>query len=205
MTQNLDFIHRFEAGSSEVTLLVLHGTGGDERDLIPLARELAPTAKILSPRGKVLENGAPRFFKRLGMGVFDEADLKLQAADLARFVGQASGQYWFDAGKVYALGYSNGANIAAALLLLHPSVLQGAVLLRPVLPLEVVPAPKLNGKSAFIAAGTQDPWSPNERVQALADVLEQAGTKVELRWQPGGHQLFPVELNAAQHWLTGIM
>ena len=205
MMSTLNFIHRFEAGNSEATLLVLHGTGGDERDLIPLARELAPNAKMLSPRGKVLENGAPRFFKRLGMGVFDEEDLKLQAADLANFVREAAKEYGFDPTKVYAFGYSNGANIAAALMLLHPEVLAGGVLLRPVLPLEVSLLPKLTDKPVFIAAGTQDPWSPNARVQALADSLENAGAKVELRWQPGGHQLFGVEIEAARGWLNQVI
>ncbi|MDX2003991.1 MAG: alpha/beta hydrolase [Meiothermus sp.] len=205
MTSALNFIHCFEPGGSESTLLALHGTGGDERDLIPLAQELAPGAHILSPRGKVLENGAPRFFRRLAMGVFDEEDLRAQAADLASFVRGAAEEYGFDPARVYALGYSNGANIAAALMLLHPEVLAGGVLLRPVLPLEVVPPPQLTGLPVFIAAGTQDPWSPNARVQALADVLEVAGARVELRWQPGGHQLFGVELEAARGWLSKLI
>lgn len=198
----LSFIHRFEAGTSSHTLLLLHGTGGNEHDLVPLAHQLAPGAALLSPRGKVLENGAPRFFKRLAMGVFDEEDLKAQATDLARFVHDATRRYGLDAGKVYALGYSNGANMAAALMLLHPEVLAGAVLLRPVLPLEVAPLPDLTGKTAFLAAGTQDAWSPVARVQALADRLEQAGARVQLRWQQGGHQLYPEELSAAQAWLA---
>lgn len=198
----LSFIHHFEAGTSSHTLLLLHGTGGNEHDLVPLAHQLASGAALLSPRGKVLENGAPRFFKRLAMGVFDEEDLKAQAADLARFVHDATRHYGLDASKVYALGYSNGANIAAALMLLHPEVLAGAVLLRPVLPLEVAPLPDLTGKTAFLAAGTQDAWSPVVRVQALADRLEQAGARVQLRWQQGGHQLYPEELSAAQAWLA---
>lgn len=198
----LSFIHRFEAGTSSHTLLLLHGTGGNEHDLVPLAHQLAPGAALLSPRGKVLENGAPRFFRRLAMGVFDEEDLKAQAADLARFVRDATRRYGLDAGRVYALGYSNGANMAAALMLLHPEVLAGAVLLRPVLPLEVAPLPDLTGKTAFLAAGTQDAWSPVARVQALADRLEQAGARVQLRWQQGGHQLYPEELSAAQAWLA---
>ncbi|GIW23877.1 alpha/beta hydrolase [Meiothermus sp.] len=198
----LSFTHRFEAGTSASTLLLLHGTGGNEHDLVPLAAQLAPGVSVLSPRGKVLENGAPRFFKRLAMGVFDEDDLKAQAADLAQFVRDAAQRYGLDARKVYALGYSNGANMAAALMLLHPEVLAGAVLLRPVLPLEVEPLPDLSGKAAFLAAGTQDPWSPSVRVQALADHLEQAGAEVQLRWQAGGHQLYSEELLAAQVWLA---
>jgi predicted esterase len=194
----MSFIHRFEPGTSDTTLLLLHGTGGNEHDLIGLARDLSPTAKLLSPRGKVLENGAPRFFRRLAMGVFDEADLKAQAADLARFVQEAAERYNFDAGRVYALGYSNGANIAAALLLLHPEVLAGGVLLRPVLPLEPPTLPDLSGKAVFLAAGRRDPWAPGERVEALARWLEQAGANVELRWQDAGHELHPEELEAAR-------
>lgn len=202
MTAELGFVHRFEPGSSRATLLVLHGTGGNEHDLIGLARELAPAAKLLSPRGKVLENGAARFFRRLAMGVFDEADLKAQAADLARFVQDAAERYGFDAGRVYALGYSNGANIAAALMLLHPEALAGGALLRPVLPLEPPALPNLRGKAAFLAAGRRDPWAPNERVEALARWLERAGAEVELRWHDAGHELHPEELEAAQAWLA---
>lgn len=198
----MSFIHRFEPGTSDTTLLLLHGTGGNEHDLIGLARDLSPTAKLLSPRGKVLENGAPRFFKRLAMGVFDEADLKARAADLARFVAEAAQEYGFDASQVYALGYSNGANIAATLLLLHPEVLAGGVLLRPVLPLEPPELPDLSGKSAFLAAGLRDPWSPMARVEALAERLRQARAEVELRLSPGGHELHPEELEAARAWLA---
>ncbi|MGK0619735.1 alpha/beta hydrolase [Meiothermus cerbereus] len=197
----LSFVHHFEAGTSSHTLLLLHGTGGNEHDLVPMAHQLAPGAAVLSPRGKVLENGAPRFFRRLAMGVFDEEDLKAQAADLAQFVWEATRRYGLDASQVYALGYSNGANMAAALMLLHPEVLAGAILLRPVLPLEVAPLPNLIGKTAFLAAGTQDAWSPVARVQALADRLENAGARVQLRWQQGGHQLHPEELSAAKAWL----
>ncbi len=198
----LSFVHRFEAGTSASTLLLLHGTGGNEHDLVPMAAGLAPGTHILSPRGKVLENGAPRFFRRLAMGVFDEEDLKAQAADLAQFVQDAARHYNLEASKIYALGYSNGANIAAALMLLYPKVLAGAVLLRPMLPLEVAPLPNLAGKTAFLAAGNQDAWSPRERVQALADRLEQAGAKVQLRWQQGGHQLYQEELLAVRDWLA---
>ncbi|MDW8426636.1 MAG: alpha/beta hydrolase [Meiothermus sp.] len=198
----LNFIHRFEPGASASTLLLLHGTGGNEHDLVPLAAQLAPGANLLSPRGRVLENGAPRFFRRLAMGVFDETDLKAQAADLARFVRDAAQRYGLDAQRVYALGYSNGANMAAALMLLYPEVLAGAVLLRPMLPLEVEPLPDLSGKAAFLAAGTHDPWSPTARVQALADYLKKAGAEVQLRWQAGGHPLYAEELAAAQEWLA---
>lgn len=202
MTPELGFIHRYEPGSARATLLLLHGTGGNEHSLIELARQMAPAANLLSPRGKVLENGAPRFFRRLAMGVFDEADLKAQAANLARFVQDAAEHYGFDAGQVYALGYSNGANMAAALMLLHPGLLAGGVLLRPVLPLEPPTTPNLSGKAAFLAAGRRDPWAPIERVEPLAGWLERAGAQVELRWQEAGHELHPEELEASRVWLA---
>lgn len=201
MSENLSFIHRFEPGRSDATLLVLHGTGGNENNLMGLARELAPTANLLSPRGKVLENGAPRFFRRLAMGVFDLEDLRAQAADLASFVWAAGEKYRLDAGKVYALGYSNGANIAAALLLLHPQTLAGGVLLRAMMPIEPKTPPDLGGKSVFIAAGSHDPMIPRASVETLAQRLRQAGADLELRWQQGGHQLYPTELEAAREWL----
>ncbi|MER3554696.1 MAG: phospholipase [Meiothermus sp.] len=201
MTSELGFVHRFEPGSSAATLLVLHGTGGDENDLIPLARELAPGAKLLSPRGKVLENGAPRFFRRLAMGVFDLDDLRAQAADLAGFVRDAAEKYRLDAEKIYALGYSNGANIAAALLLLHPAALAGRVLLRAMMPIEPEVLPDLSGKRVFMAAGTQDPMIPRASAETLSQRLQQAGAEVELRWQTGGHQLYREELGAARAWL----
>lgn len=205
MTSELSFVHRFEPGSSDATLLVLHGTGGDENDLVPLARELAPTANLLSPRGKVLENGAPRFFKRLAMGVFDLEDLKAQAADLANFVRDAAEKYGLGAGKIYAFGYSNGANIAAALLLLHPETLAGGVLLRAMLPIEPETLPNLSGKRVFMAAGTQDAMIPKASAETLARRLEQAGAEVEIRWQNAGHPLYREELEAAKAWLEKIL
>src|SRR5213592_3033744 len=123
-----DFIHEFVPGTSERTLLLLHGTGGNERDLIPLGRELDATAALLSPRGKVLENGHPRFFRRLAEGVFDMEDLKQRTDELADFVVAATERYHIAAGKMVAVGYSNGANIAASILLRRPGILQRAVL-----------------------------------------------------------------------------
>src|SRR5271154_5800876 len=125
------FIHQFIAGTAPCTVLLLHGTGGDETDLVPIGKSLAPGANLLSPRGRVLENGAPRFFRRLSHGVFDVEDVKLRAAELAEFIADSSVKYHFDAARVYVLGYSNGANIAQALMLLHPGVLAGGGLLRP--------------------------------------------------------------------------
>ena len=199
-----ELVHRFEPGSSGDTLLVLHGTGGDENDLIPLAQRVAQNDNLLSPRGPVLENGMPRFFRRLDIGVFDEEDLVRRAGDLGRFVRAAADRYGFDPARVRALGYSNGANMAAALLLLDPALLSGAALLRAVLPIIPPRPPLLSGKSVFIAAGRRDPYSSIERVEALATRLRDAGAAVDLRWSERGHELEPVEIDQTAAWLAGI-
>jgi len=203
-SQELGFIHRFESGSSGDTLLVLHGTGGDESDLIPLARQMAPESNLLSPRGQVLENGMPRFFRRLDLGVFDEADLVRRVGDLGEFVRAAAERYEFDPARVRALGYSNGANTAAALLLLDPGLLAGAALLRALLPLEPPRPPDLAGKKVLIAAGRRDPFAPIERVEALVSRLEEAGAAVDLRWSDRGHDLAPEEIHATADWLDAL-
>lgn len=195
-------IHRWVEGDGDATLLLLHGTGGDENDLLPLGRELAPGANLLSPRGAVSERGMPRFFRRLALGVFDEEDLVRRAADLAGFVAAAAERYGFDPKRVFALGYSNGANIAAALMLLHPRTLAGGVLLRPVLPLEPPAVPALDGVSALLAAGRDDPYAPHERVEALAERLRAGGADVELAWREAGHGLEPSDLRHAAVWLS---
>lgn len=197
-----EFVHRYLPGSTGGTLLVLHGTGGDENDLLPLARELAPGAHLLAPRGRVLEHGMPRFFRRLAVGVFDEDDLRLRAGELAGFLGAAAGRYGFDPRRVHALGYSNGANMAAALLLLHPDSLAGAALLRAVEPLVPATPPRLDGKPVRIAAGRRDPYAPAARVEALATRLTGAGADVELAWTEAGHGLEPAELDATGDWLA---
>ena len=195
-------VHRFEPGPSSATLLLLHGTGGDENDLVPLGRELAPGANLLSPRGAVLEHGMPRFFRRLAEGVFDEVDLVRRAAELAAFLDAAAERHGFDRRRVHALGYSNGANIAAALLLLHPGTLAGAVLLRPVLPLEPPAPPALEGVPVLLSAGREDPYAPHERVEALAERLRAGGAEVELAWRAAGHGLVPADLDHAGAWLA---
>ncbi len=200
--EDLGFIHRFEPGQGEETLLLLHGTGGDENDLVPLGRRLAPRANLLSPRGPVLEHGMPRFFRRLEVGVFDEADLIRRMGDLGRFVRAAAGRYGFDPLRVRALGYSNGANTGAALLLLDPALLAGAALLRALLPIEPPQPPELTGKPVLIAAGRRDPFASIERVEALAHRLRNAGATVDLRWTEGGHELGAEEIDAVAEWLA---
>lgn len=196
------FHHRYVPGAAgAATVLALHGTGGTEEDLIPLAEQLAPGANVLAPRGRVLEGGMARFFRRLAIGVFDEADVRRAAGELADFVAQAGEQYGFASNRVFALGYSNGANVAAAVLLLHPKTLAGAALLRPVLPLTPEQDPDLEGRPVLIAAGTSDPYAPIPRVEALAELLGRAGAKVDLRWAQTGHELMPEDLRGLRDWL----
>jgi phospholipase/carboxylesterase len=204
MSAALAFIHRFVPAQPQTnapTLLLLHGTGGDESDLIPLGQAVLPGAALLSPRGRVLENGMPRFFRRFGEGRFDEANLKQEAQALADFVGAAAQTYHFDAARVVALGFSNGANIAATLLLLHPHVLAGAVLLRPMVPLIPGEFPNLAGKPVLISAGQHDPIVPAANVLHLANLLQSAGAEVSVKRQPLGHNLAQPDLQASGHWL----
>lgn len=202
---SLDFVHRFipaPSGSTAPTLLLLHGTGGDENDLIPLGRDLDPTAALLSPRGKILENGMPRFFRRLAEGVFDEEDLIRRAHELADFVGAAATHYQFDPQRVIAVGFSNGANIAAAILFLRPEVLAGAVLFRAMVPIVPPVLPDLAHARVLLSSGKQDPIVPAENAERLAALLRKAGATVTLRFQPMGHALGLGDINAAQEWLT---
>jgi predicted esterase len=198
----LSFIHRFEPGTSGVTLLLLHGTGGTENDLVEVGRALAPTANLLSIRGKVLENGMPRFFRRLAEGVLDEADIHYQAQELADFLTTAAAHYEFNEQRIMAVGYSNGANIAAAILQLHPSALTGGILLRAMVPLQQPPVVDLTGKNVFIASGRQDPIIPVENAQRLTEILRGAGATVEHFWYGGGHELSSADFQAAQQWFA---
>jgi phospholipase/carboxylesterase len=199
----LSFIHRFEpgAGSGSRPLLVLHGTGGDENDLVPLGKMVAPGAPLLSPRGKVLEHGMPRFFRRLAEGVFDEQDVRARAHELADFVDAARKEYGI--GAPVALGYSNGANIAAAVMLLRPEVLAGGILLRAMPPLaDPQPAADgLDGKSALIVSGVHDPIASPTNAARLKAMLEQAGAAVDHRTVASGHELSQADVNLARAWL----
>ena len=183
-------------------LLLLHGTGGNEYDLLHVGRNLRSGAALLSPRGKLLENGMPRFFRRLAEGVFDEKDLVRRTHELADFVRAAAKQYQFDANRVVAVGYSNGANIAASMLLLRPEILSGAVLFRAMVPLIPEKLPDLSGRPVFLAAGRNDPIIPAENTEQLAAMLKEAGAEVSLQWSEGGHQLSAAELEEAKDWLA---
>jgi predicted esterase len=201
---NMDFIHHFIPAHEKPpprVLLLLHGTGGDENDMIPLGRDLDPSATLLSLRGKVLENGMPRFFRRLAEGVFDEEDVVRRANELADFIPAAAAKYEFDPAVLTAVGYSNGANIAAAVLLLRPSVIKSAVLLRAMVPLTPAAVPDLTGTRVLICSGTRDPIIPVENAERLAAMLRRAGGDVTLRLEEAGHQLVFDEIAAAKNWL----
>jgi predicted esterase len=199
-----DFIHVFVPGSSSRTLLLLHGTGGNERDLIPLGRELDPNAALLSPRGKILENGMPRFFRRLAEGVFDLEDLKHRTNELADFVAAAAQHYGFATDQLVAVGYSNGANIAASMLLLRAEIMQTAILFRAMVPLIPDTLPDLSSVHVWIGAGDQDPIIPPSEAQSLVELLRRAKADVTIRFFNAGHGLTNGDVVTARDWLEKL-
>lgn len=202
----LDFVHvhRPAATGSTRTLLLLHGTGGNERDLLPLAELLDPSAGVLSPRGKVLEDGMPRFFRRLAEGVFDLEDLRRRASELAEFVERSADEYRLRGHQIVAAGFSNGANIASAVLLLHPQVLGGAMLFRGMVPIVPDQPPALPRTPVLVSNGRQDPLVPVAETERLVSLLGTAGAEVTLAWQAAGHQLTARDIEQAKSWLTGV-
>jgi phospholipase/carboxylesterase len=194
--------HIFEKGSdpNKPVLLLLHGTGGNELDLLPLAGKIDGEASILSIRGNVLENGMPRFFRRLAEGVFDEEDLQFRTKELNEFLDEASQKYGFDRNNIIAVGYSNGANIAASLMFHYADSLKGAILHHPMVPRRGIQLPDLTGTSVFIAAGTNDPICPSQESEDLKALLEGANASVQLHWENRGHQLTLDEVLAAAKW-----
>jgi predicted esterase len=205
MSGDLGFIHRFRPSSapgSPDTILVLHGTGGNEDDLVGIAQTVAPGAAVISPRGKVLEGGAPRFFRRLAEGVFDPAEVRARGDELAKFIRAATKRYSLDSKRVFALGYSNGANIASTVMMLDPGVIRAAILLRPMLVFEPEEKNDLSGTAVFVSAGRVDPIVPTASVDKLVELLETRGAEVTLKWQLGGHNLVPSEVKEAEDWLT---
>ncbi|BBO13675.1 alpha/beta hydrolase [Bradyrhizobium sp. TM102] len=199
-----EFIHRFEpaASAGSPPLLLLHGTGGDENDLLGLGKMISPGSALLSPRGRVLEHGMPRFFRRLAEGVFDEDDVRRRANELGEFVNAARQRYGIAA--PVAVGFSNGANIAAALLLLKPEVLAGAILLRAMVPLSDRPKAELGGKPVLLLSGQADPIVPASNSAKLAALLSQAGASVTHRVLPAGHQLSQADLTLARDWIGNV-
>lgn len=199
-SEDFGFTHILDRREGPRSLLLLHGTGGDESDLLSLGEFIDPAAHLLSPRGNVMEGQMARFFRRLRPGVFDEEDIKARASELAHFVREAGESYGLDRNALWALGFSNGANIAASLLLLEPGSVAGAVLLRPMLPLEPPELPSLTGLPVYIAAGSLDEMIPQESTRALVARLEEAGAAVTIRWAEAGHRFSREELEEARVW-----
>ena len=202
--EELDLVHTFLPGRSARTLLLLHGTGGNENDLIPLGRELDPDANLLSPRGKVLENGMPRFFRRLAEGIFDEEDLIRRTHELADFVQQAAAAYSLNRQHLFAVGYSNGANIAGSLLLLRPQTLTGAILLRPMVPIVPEPLPDLSGVPVLAVSGRYDPIVPTDEALQLVNLLREAGAEVSGSLENAGHGLTEATFEIVRRWLENL-
>lgn len=213
---NIGFIHRFEPAykydndeSKErkkptMTLLLLHGTGGNEDDLIPVGQMLSSNAALLSPRGKVLEKGLPRFFMRLSEGIFDLEDLRFRTQELAKFVKEASIEYSFDLNKTIAIGFSNGANIAASLLLSNPETIKVAILFRAMIPFIPDSLPDLSHKHVLLSAGLADPIVPKEQVDGLLQLFEHTRSKITLKFQLAGHNLTDKDILDAKEWLENL-
>ena len=201
---SLSYQHVWRPGKDGTTrtLLMLHGTGGDEHDLLPLADALDPSANVLSPRGNVPENGMPRFFRRLAVGQLDLDDLRHRTHELAAFVRDAGSAYGFPLDRVTAIGFSNGANIAASMLFETPNVLQEAILIRAMLPYRPSSPPQLRGKRVLLLAGERDPYSQRETTDALAHILDQGGARVTAHYAPAGHELTALDVDVARGWLS---
>jgi phospholipase/carboxylesterase len=199
-------IHLFEKGTDPEapTLVLFHGTGGTERDLLPLAKRIAPESAVLSLRGNVLENGMPRFFRRLAEGVFDEEDLVFRTKEVYDFLGQSAEEYGINRNRFVAVGYSNGANIAGSLLFHYADAFRGAILHHPMVPIRGVKLSDLSGIPVFIGAGTNDPICPPEETEELQNLLTGAGASVAVHWEQFGHQLSLGEVESAAAWYKAI-
>ncbi|TBL77482.1 alpha/beta hydrolase [Paenibacillus thalictri] len=194
--------HIFKQGtfSDEPVLVLFHGTGGTEQDLLPLAQLISPGSSVLSVRGNVLENGMPRFFRRLAEGVFDEEDLIIRTQELSDFLEEAAAQYGFDRSNLVAVGYSNGANIAGSLLFHYPNALKGAILHHPMVPRRSIALPDLTATPVFIGAGRNDPICSPQETEELQSLFQGAGAAVTVHWENFGHQLTRSEVEAAVEW-----
>ncbi|MDQ0891747.1 phospholipase/carboxylesterase [Paenibacillus sp. V4I9] len=194
--------HIYQKGTDVTApvLVLFHGTGGTERDLLPLAQAISPTSSVLSVRGNVLENGMPRFFRRLAEGIFDEEDLIFRTKELYDFLDQAAVEHGFDRQNLVAIGYSNGANIAGSLLFHYPDALRGAILHHPMVPLRGIQLPDLSGIPVFIGAGQNDPICSPQETEELQKLLNEAGSTVAVHWEQAGHQLTRSEVEAAATW-----
>jgi len=200
-TRNFNQKQKIKDNNDSLTFILLHGTGGNEDDLIPVGQMLSSSASLLSPRGKVLENGMPRFFKRLAEGVFDMEDLKFRTKELADFVKDASNTYSFNLNKTIAVGFSNGANIAASLLLSYPETIKGAILFRAMIPFIPENMPDLSSKKVLLSAGKFDPIVSKSQIEGLLNILQKSGADVTLKWQQSGHNLTQTDILNAKEWL----
>ena len=200
-TRNFNQKQKIKDNNDSLTFILLHGTGGNEDDLIPVGQMLSSSASLLSPRGKVLENGMPRFFKRLAEGVFDMEDLKFRTKELADFVKDASNTYSFNLNKTIAVGFSNGANIAASLLLSYPETIKGAILFRAMVPFIPENMPDLSSKKVLLSAGTFDPIVSKSQTEGLLNILQKSDVDVTLKWQQSGHNLTQKDIFDAKEWL----
>jgi len=205
------FINSFSNGSSnkkyddrnkKLTLVLLHGTGGNEEDLIFLGKKIEPNASVLSPRGKVLENGLPRFFRRLSEGVFDLEDLRIRSHELADFIQKCSLHYKFDLENTIAIGFSNGANISVSMLFLRPEVLQGAILFRAMVPFIPDPLPNLSSKKILLSAGLEDPIVSRNETENLFRLFQKTNAIITLKWQPSSHNLIQEDILVAKPWIS---
>lgn len=196
--------HVINKGSDDKTLLLLHGTGGNEHDMLPLAGLIDNEANVLSVRGNVSEHGMPRFFRRIAEGLFDEEDLVNRTHELNDFITTAASENGLDREKIVAVGYSNGANIAASLMYHDKDALHAAVLFHPMVPLRNIELPDLSGKKVFIGAGVNDPISPKEETEELAEALRNAGATVEIYWHQAGHSLTQDEVQQAGAWYKAL-
>lgn len=199
------FTHLYKPSSdplNEKTILLLHGTGGDEESLLPVADFLMPHASVLSPRGRVLENGMPRFFKRHAEGVFDMEDLRIGTRELAGFIELSSVEYGIDPDDLIAAGYSNGANIASSVIFSYPGLLKTAVLFHPMIPFIPETPPDLSGTKVLITAGRNDPIVTVEETERLAALYRDCSAAVDLFWHNSGHSLTRGELEAAKSFLS---
>jgi phospholipase/carboxylesterase len=204
---NSGFTHRFEPATDATapTLLLLHGTGGNENDLLPLGRAIVPGAALLSPRGRVLENGMPRFFRRLAEGVFDQEDLALRTRELSGFIDAASENYGIDRTRLYAVGFSNGANMAASVLLRSPDKVAGAILIRAMVPFVLKQPPDLRDKPVLLLSGREDPIVPTGQAEDLAGIFKSAGADITLHWEKAGHALTQGDVSFARDWLSRVL
>ncbi|MGW9125919.1 alpha/beta hydrolase [Paenibacillus chitinolyticus] len=196
--------HVYREGSNPAApvLVLFHGTGGTEHDLLPLAERISPESSVLSVRGNVLENGMPRFFRRLAEGIFDEEDLVFRTEELGGFLDEAAEKYGFDRGNLVAVGYSNGANIAGSLLFHYKQALKGAILHHPMVPRRGIELPDSAGLPVFIGAGKNDPLCTPGETEELKNLLEAAGAEVDIHWENYGHQLTGSEVDAAARWFA---